>query len=165
MLCDPDRMREIIVNLLTNALKFTPADGQVVLETGPGGHGLARLRVSDTGIGIPPDELPRVTERFFRGQRSSAMATGSGIGLTIVVELIHAQRGNFDIASEPGQGTTASITMPVSEGHRTPSEAGRAAARRRPPAHPPSATARFGCISPVSRGHDHSCWTATGGRR
>jgi two-component system sensor histidine kinase BaeS len=113
VLCDPDRMREIIVNLLTNALKFTPADGQVVLETGPGGHGLARLRVSDTGIGIPPEELPRVTERFFRGERSSAMATGSGIGLTIVVELIHAQRGNFDIASEPGLGTTASITMPV----------------------------------------------------
>jgi two-component system, OmpR family, sensor histidine kinase BaeS len=113
VLCDPDRMREIIVNLLTNALKFTPADGQVVLETGPGGHGLARLRVSDTGIGIPPEELPRVTERFFRGERSSAMATGSGIGLTIVVELIHAQRGNFDIASEPGRGTTASITMSV----------------------------------------------------
>src|SRR5712691_4544123 len=111
--CDNDRMREIIVNLLTNALKFTPADGQVVLETGPGGHGLARLRVSDTGIGIPPDELPRVTERFFRGQRSSAMATGSGIGLTIVVELTYAQRGSFDIASEPDKGTTATITMPV----------------------------------------------------
>jgi two-component system sensor histidine kinase BaeS len=113
VLCDPDRMREIIVNLLTNALKFTPADGQVVLETGPGAHGQARLRVKDNGIGIPSDELPRVTERFFRGQRSSAMATGSGIGLTIVVELIRAQRGSFDIASEPGQGTTATITMPV----------------------------------------------------
>jgi two-component system sensor histidine kinase BaeS len=113
VLCDQDRMREIVVNLLTNALKFTPADGQVVLETGAAGHGLARLRVSDTGIGISPEELPRVAERFFRGQRSSAMATGSGIGLTIVVELIHAQRGNFDIASEPGQGTTASITMPA----------------------------------------------------
>ena len=57
VLCDQDRMREITVNLLTNALKFTPADGQVVLETGPGGHGLASLRVSDTGIGIPADEL------------------------------------------------------------------------------------------------------------
>jgi signal transduction histidine kinase len=113
ILCDSDRMREIIVNLLTNALKFTPADGQVVLETGHGGRGLARLRVSDTGIGIPPDELPRVTERFFRGQHSSAMATGSGIGLTIVVELIHAQRGDFDIASEPGQGTAATITLPM----------------------------------------------------
>jgi two-component system, OmpR family, sensor histidine kinase BaeS len=113
ILCDRDRTREIVVNLLTNALKFTPADGQVVLETGHSGRGLARLRVSDTGIGIPPEELPRVTERFFRGQRSSEMATGSGIGLTIVVELAHAQHGNFDIASEPGKGTTATITMPV----------------------------------------------------
>jgi two-component system sensor histidine kinase BaeS len=111
ILCDPGRMREIVVNLLTNALKFTPADGQVVLETGPGGRGTARLAVSDTGIGISPDELPRVTERFFRGRHSADMATGSGIGLTIVVELVHAQRGDFDIVSAPGQGTTATITM------------------------------------------------------
>ncbi len=121
ILCDPDRMHEVIVNLLTNALKFTPADGQVVLETGPGERGMARLRVSDTGIGIPADELPRVTERFFRGQRSAAMAAGSGIGLTIVVELIRAQRGNFDISSQPGEGTTAMITIPAlkSAEHRT----------------------------------------------
>jgi two-component system sensor histidine kinase BaeS len=136
ILCDPDRMREIVVNLLTNALKFTPADGQVVLMTGQGGHGTARLRVSDTGIGIPADELPRVTERFFRGQRSSAMATGSGIGLTIVVELAHAQHGNFDIASEPGKGTTATVTMPmVKSAARYPKRLAAAAASDPPPAH------------------------------
>jgi two-component system sensor histidine kinase BaeS len=115
VLCDPERMREVVVNLLTNALKFTPADGRVVLETGKDEQGLARLVVADTGIGIPPEELPRVTERFFRGQRSAEMATGSGIGLTIVAELVRAQHGKLRITSEPGQGTRATITMPVTK--------------------------------------------------
>ncbi len=113
ILCDPERMREVIVNLLTNALKFTPADGSVVLRTGKDEQRLARLQVSDTGVGIPPEELPRVTERFFRGERSAKMATGSGIGLTIVAELVRAQHGQLRIISEPGQGTQATITMPV----------------------------------------------------
>jgi signal transduction histidine kinase len=108
-------MREVIVNLLTNALKFTPADGSVVLETGLGGRGRARLKVTDTGIGIPPDELPRVTERFFRGQRSAQMATGSGIGLTIVAELVRAQHGHLRISSEQGKGTQAMITVPLTK--------------------------------------------------
>lgn len=112
IMCDPDRMREVIGNLLTNALKFTPAGGTVEVETSRSGHGQVTLRVSDTGIGIPSDELPRVTERFFRGQRSSEMATGSGIGLTIVAELVRAQHGNLNISSEPGQGTEATITLP-----------------------------------------------------
>ena len=112
VLCDHERMREVIVNLLTNALKFTPAGGRVVLETGPAGPGLAQLTVSDTGIGIPADELPRVTERFFRGQRSSEMAAGTGIGLTIVAELVRAQHGHLHISSEPGKGTRATITIP-----------------------------------------------------
>jgi two-component system sensor histidine kinase BaeS len=112
IMCDPDRMREVITNLLTNALKFTPAGGTVEIETRGDDRGSARLLVSDTGIGIPSDELPRVTERFFRGQRSSEMATGSGIGLTIVAELVRAQHGTLYISSEPGNGTQAIITIP-----------------------------------------------------
>jgi len=112
IMCDPDRMREVVTNLLTNALKFTPAGGTVDIETSRNGAGSARLMVSDTGIGIPSDELPRVTERFFRGQRSSEMAAGSGIGLTIVAELVRAQHGNLCISSEPGSGTQAVITLP-----------------------------------------------------
>ena len=111
IMCDPDRMREVIINLLTNALKFTPAGGTVEIETSRHDGGSARLLVSDTGIGIPSDELPRVTERFFRGQRSSEMATGSGIGLTIVAELVRAQNGQLRISSEPGKGTQATITL------------------------------------------------------
>jgi two-component system sensor histidine kinase BaeS len=156
--CDPDRMREVIVNLLTNALKFTPAGGSVVLETGRGEHGRVTLRVADTGVGIPAAELPRVTERFFRGQRSAEMATGSGIGLTIVAELVRAQHGNLRITSELGQGTEALITMPATKrpavelpadkGHAEVSNTGtgpkqaRAAQDRRPlPEAPPQAAA------------------------
>ena len=111
--CDADRMREVISNLLTNALKFTPPGGSVRLETGSGEDGLARLRISDTGIGIPPDELPHVTERFFRGLRSSEMAAGSGIGLTIVAELVQAHGGELEIASEPGKGTQVTLAFPA----------------------------------------------------
>lgn len=115
IMCDSGRMREVIVNLMTNSLKFTLSGGTVTIETGPAGDGRGMLKVTDTGIGIPSDELPRVTERFFRGQRSSEMAAGSGIGLTIVAELVRAQHGNLIISSEPGRGTVATITLPSAE--------------------------------------------------
>ncbi len=133
IMCDPDRLREVIMNLLTNALKYTPAGGSVVVEAGPVSHDRAGLSVSDTGIGIPPDELPRVTERFFRGQRSSRMAPGSGIGLTIVAELVRAQRGTFQISSEPGRGTRATLTFPLL---RRPGLADPGRRKHRSPRHP-----------------------------
>ena len=117
--CDADRMRDVISNLLTNALKFTPPGGSVRLETGAREDGIAGLRISDTGIGIPPDELPRVTERFFRGQRSNQMAGGTGIGLTIVAELVRAQSGELEIASEPDQGTRVTVTFPAADAAET----------------------------------------------
>jgi len=112
VICDYSRIREVVTNLLTNALKYTPAGGTVLLEAGPYDRKLARLRVSDTGIGIPPDELPHVTERFFRGQRSAEMAGGTGIGLTIVAELVRAHHGDMKITSQPGIGTQVIITIP-----------------------------------------------------
>jgi two-component system, OmpR family, sensor histidine kinase BaeS len=113
VMCDPGRMREVVSNLLTNALKFTAPGGSVVLDTGPDETGMARIGIRDTGIGIPADELPHVTERFFRGQRSSQLLAGTGIGLTIVAELVQAHRGQLDIASTPGRGTQVTITLPV----------------------------------------------------
>jgi two-component system, OmpR family, sensor histidine kinase BaeS len=113
--CDPTRMHEVTTNLLTNALKFTPAGGRVVLEVGPDADHLptmAILRVSDSGIGIPAAELPLVTHRFFRGQRSAGIA-GSGIGLTIVAELVRAHHGRVDITSEAGAGTQVTIRIPA----------------------------------------------------
>jgi len=110
--CDLDRMREVIVNLLTNARKFTPAGGHVALTVRADTPGLATLTVSDSGVGIPPEDLPRITERFFRSGSSAQTAPGSGIGLTIVSELVRAQHGELDITSKPGEGTQVTIMLP-----------------------------------------------------
>ena len=127
--CDPLRMHEIAVNLLTNALKFTP-QGRVTLQTGQeqrDGQEVAVLRVIDTGVGVPAAELPRLSERFFRGQRSADVA-GSGIGLTIVAELVRAHQGTIEFASEPGRGTEVTVRVPVTAG--PPRPAGPAPRRR-----------------------------------
>jgi two-component system, OmpR family, sensor histidine kinase BaeS len=113
VVCDARRMHEVVVNLLGNAVKFTGPGGRVVLETGPAPdyRQCAVLRVSDTGIGIPADELPHVSRRFFRGQRASGYS-GSGIGLAIVDELARAQQGSMRIVSDPGIGTQVSVILP-----------------------------------------------------
>jgi signal transduction histidine kinase len=116
VMVDKQRMREVISNLLTNALKFTPPGGTVLLDVGPGKGGTASIRLTDTGVGIPEEELPHVTERFFRGVRSSEIAAGNGIGLTIVAELVQGHHGQLDITSEVGKGTQVSITLPVAAG-------------------------------------------------
>ena len=114
VMCDPARMHEITTNLLTNALKFTPPGGTVLVETEPPEQGRehARLTVTDTGIGILPDDLPRVSERFFRSPQTSGIA-GSGIGLTIVAEIVRGHHGTMNIESEPGTGTKVTITLPA----------------------------------------------------
>lgn len=117
VLCDPLRMHEVVVNLLTNAMKFTPVGGKVTLETKLS-DGMGRLTVSDTGIGIPADELPHVAERFYRGHRSADVA-GSGIGLTIVTELVTAHNGTLGIQSKQGYGTTVTVTLPLASSEKT----------------------------------------------
>ncbi len=120
VLCDQRRIQEVTTNLLTNALKFTPSGGIVILETGPQKQDKeqdqdkeqALLRVSDTGIGIPAEDLPRVSDRFFRSQRSAGIA-GSGIGLTIAAEIVRAHHGTMDIASKPESGTQVTVTLPA----------------------------------------------------
>jgi two-component system, OmpR family, sensor histidine kinase BaeS len=124
VLCDYERTREVITNLLTNAIKYTPAGGEIKLEVWPDAGNRAVLRVTDGGVGIPPDELPHVTERFFRGRSSSEMATGTGLGLTIAAELLRAQHGELDIASEPGRGTQVTMTLPQSSADARTAEAG-----------------------------------------
>jgi two-component system sensor histidine kinase BaeS len=109
--CDPVRMQDVVRNLLTNAAKYTPAGGTVVVETRPVGNS-ANLRVVDTGVGIPAQDLPRITERFYRGSRTQGIR-GSGVGLAVVDALIRAQHGALDITSELGQGTQVTITLPA----------------------------------------------------
>ena len=107
---DPVRVGQILANLLSNALKYTPQGGLVRAEVSTVGP-WAVIRVSDTGPGIPADELPHVFDRFFRGRTASP--AGTGIGLTVVAELARAHGGSAEAASEPGQGTTFTVRLPA----------------------------------------------------
>ena len=108
---DPRWLHQVITNLLTNALKFTSAGGRVTLAAGPSGAREAVLTVTDTGTGIPADELPRIFDRFWRGRRA-AQVSGSGIGLAVAAELARAHDGQLAASSQPGQGTVLSLTLP-----------------------------------------------------
>jgi two-component system, OmpR family, sensor histidine kinase BaeS len=107
---DPGRLHQVITNLLTNALKFTPAGGRVTVRTGPAGRG-AVLEVNDTGVGIPADELPHIFDRFWRGQQAERVS-GSGIGLSVAAELARAHGGHLAASSQLGHGTQMTLTLP-----------------------------------------------------
>jgi signal transduction histidine kinase len=110
VLADGRWMYQVITNLLGNALKFTPAGGTVTISTRQDGDS-AVLDVTDTGIGIPADELPRIFDRFWRGQ-AAAQTSGSGIGLAIAAELTTAHGGTLTAASQPGEGTRLTLALP-----------------------------------------------------
>jgi len=106
---DPNRMRQVVSNLLSNALKFTPSGGSVDVQLGKTG-GQAVITVTDTGPGIAPDDVPHVFDRFFRGR--GVRASGSGIGLTVVRELVEAHGGSVEVASQPGAGAVFTVCLP-----------------------------------------------------
>lgn len=106
---DPTRMRQVVSNLLSNALKFTPAGGAVRVELGRR-DAWVEVRVADSGPGIPPDELPHVFDRFFRGR--GARARGSGIGLTVAREIVRAHGGTIEVESRLGRGTVFAVLLP-----------------------------------------------------
>ena len=110
VLADPHWLHQVITNLLTNALKFTPSGGRVTIVTRQAGPE-AVLQVIDTGTGIPADDLPHIFDRFWRG-RQAAQISGSGIGLAIAAELTQAHGGRLTATSEPGQGTRLTLTLP-----------------------------------------------------
>ncbi|MFD3928322.1 sensor histidine kinase [Streptomyces sp. NPDC058614] len=107
---DPVRLRQIVTNQLTNALKFVPAGGTVTITLRKNGE-WAELRVIDTGPGIPADDLPHVFDRFFRSR--DARADGSGIGLAVAAELAAAHGGTLTADSELGCGTTFITRLPL----------------------------------------------------
>jgi two-component system phosphate regulon sensor histidine kinase PhoR len=112
---DKSRLRQVMVNLVANAVKFTPAGGQVTVRVSQE-NGHVRIGVSDSGIGIPAKDLPHIFDRFFRVTRGrSRLQGGSGLGLTIVKAAIDAHRGDIGVESTEGQGTTFTITLPATQ--------------------------------------------------
>jgi signal transduction histidine kinase len=113
---DRSMWEKIVLNLISNAFKFT-FEGQIAVSI-QSERDCAVLRVTDTGVGIPPEELPRLFERFHRveGSRGRSHA-GSGIGLALVQELAKLHGGNVEVASTPGVGTTFSVRVPLGHGH------------------------------------------------
>ncbi|WP_273653721.1 sensor histidine kinase [Cellulomonas fimi] len=115
---DPGRLSQVVDNLVSNAVKFTPAGGEVHLSVGPTPDGGAALSVRDTGIGIAPDELSRLTTRFFRATSATRRAIpGVGLGLAIARAVVDAHGGLLDIESTLGEGTTFVVTLPSAPPH------------------------------------------------
>lgn len=114
VLADADRLREAFSNLIENAIKYTQSGGTVTVETKQAPSGV-EIEVRDTGRGIPKEDLPRVTERFYQvdKSRSSGVGQSVGLGLAITREVILAHQGKMDIESTPGVGTTVRVTLPA----------------------------------------------------
>jgi two-component system sensor histidine kinase ResE len=110
---DEDHLTQVFTNLVDNALKYSPTGGQVRLhaqQTGP----QVEISISDTGAGIPPDELPRIFERFYQTDKArSSGRRGVGLGLTIAREIVLAHGGRLNVRSNPGQGSTFTVTLPT----------------------------------------------------
>jgi two-component system phosphate regulon sensor histidine kinase PhoR len=111
---DHDRLAQILINLVDNAVKYTPQGGWVTVRARAVEGQRVDIRVRDTGVGIPRADLPRITERFYRVDKArSRELGGTGLGLAIVKHLVLAHGGELEITSEEGEGTTVRFTLPV----------------------------------------------------
>ena len=116
---DPDRVNEVLGNLLANAFKFTPRGGTVELSV-DGVDGSVSIEVADTGAGIPPDQLPRIFDKFYQADNQrDAASGGSGLGLAIAKQIVEAHGGTIQCESTPGVGTTFTIGLPIAARRRT----------------------------------------------
>ena len=115
---DHTRLRQVLANLVDNAVKYTPAGGRVTLEAVQDGSD-AVLRVHDTGAGIAADELPRIWERLYRGDRSRT-TRGLGLGLSLVKAIVEAHGGRVSVRSTPGEGSTFEVRVPLQPADLSP---------------------------------------------
>jgi len=114
---DHDRLAQILINLVDNAVKYTPDRGVVTVRGTEDPGKTVSISVEDTGVGIPSSDLPRITERFYRVDKArSRELGGTGLGLAIVKHLVLAHGGELHIESEIGRGTTVRFTLPIAEG-------------------------------------------------
>jgi two-component system OmpR family sensor kinase len=109
---DAGWLERLLLNLMDNAIKFTHPGGEVVVRVRPD-RSTVRLEVSDTGIGMTPDVVARVFERFYRADPArSSTGSGSGLGLTLVAWIVDRHGGSVVVHSEPGRGSTFVVTLP-----------------------------------------------------
>jgi signal transduction histidine kinase len=117
VVADPERIRQILGNLVDNAYNYTPAQGNIKVSMHQS-NGNVQVDVKDSGIGISPEQQERIFERFFRGEDPLVLATpGTGLGLSIVRQLVEMHHGKIWMNSNgiSGQGSTFSFTVPVAE--------------------------------------------------
>jgi two-component system, OmpR family, phosphate regulon sensor histidine kinase PhoR len=111
VLADPDRMEQVLVNLLHNAIKFTAAGGTIKVGAFVQ-PGRVVLYVQDSGVGIAPESLPRIFERFYKADRART-GGGTGLGLSIARHLVEAHEGRIWAESTPGEGSTFYFSLPI----------------------------------------------------
>lgn len=112
---DPDRLRQVFVNLLANGVQYTGQGGRVTLRA-TAGKGEVSVEVADTGVGIAPEDLPHVFDRFYRSDKSRSRGSGgSGLGLAIVRSLVELHGGRVGVKSRPGEGSVFTVTLPQAE--------------------------------------------------
>jgi len=116
VLGDRDRLKQVILNLVANAVNYTPAGGEVRLSLTKK-EGRACLIVEDTGPGISPEDLPHIFDRFYRGDRSRKRteSSGFGLGLSIAKWIVERHGGKIEVESQPGQGTRFTVWLPLVE--------------------------------------------------
>ena len=123
---DPDRLQQVLVNLLNNAAKFTDK-GRVAVRVAAPSPGLVEVRVEDTGTGIPAKELPKIFDKFHQvrtGDTVGEKGVGTGLGLAICRQIVEHYGGRVHAESEPGQGSTFVVRLPVRAAEHVPAEAG-----------------------------------------
>jgi signal transduction histidine kinase/HAMP domain-containing protein len=116
---DPVLLRQVLIGLLTNAFKHTPAPGTVTLRAHRSREDEVVIEVTDTGLGIPPKEVGRVFERFYRGS-AQLESDGFGLGLSIAKRMVEVMGGEIGVRSDPGEGSTFWVRLPVAEPTATP---------------------------------------------
>jgi two-component system phosphate regulon sensor histidine kinase PhoR len=113
VLADPDRLKQVFVNLIDNAIKYTPDQGSIRVSALKAGDRVQCV-VKDSGIGIPAGDLPRIFDRFYRIDKARASSVaGTGLGLAIVKNILDALGGTIEVESQPYSGTTFRFFLPV----------------------------------------------------
>ena len=114
---DASKLKQVVLNLGDNAVKYTMPGGRVAIRLDLDA-GDARVRVTDTGIGITADQLPRIFDRFYRAPSEGGVTRGTGLGLAIVKRIVEVHRGSIDVSSIPSEGTTFVVRLPASGASR-----------------------------------------------